>query len=146
MQPYRHIGACLATAAAVLFGTAAQAQEATPPAGVALELNAADLVGEACRITFVATNTGTAPIDRAVYETVLFGADGGVMMLTLFDFGSLPAGVPRVRQFQIADTACGRIGSLLINGAGTCTVEGADSDVCAKGLATSSRLNIGLQG
>ena len=64
MQPYRHIGACL-TLVAVLFGTAAHADDATPPkGGVALELNAADLVGEACRITFVATNTGTAPIDR----------------------------------------------------------------------------------
>ncbi len=145
MQPHRHIGACLA-AAAVLIGTAAAAQDTTPPAGVALELNAADLVGEACRITFVATNKGTAPIDRAVYETVLFGADGGVMLLTLFDFGALPMGVPRVRQFQIADTACGRIGSLLINGAGTCTVEGEASDVCASGLAASSRLDIGLQG
>ena len=111
MQPYRHIGACLAVAV-VLFGTVARADDATPSkGGVALELNAADLVGEACRITFVATNTGTAPIDRAVYETVLFGADGAVMMLTLFDFGALPAGVPRVRQFQIADTACGRIGA-----------------------------------
>ena len=146
MQPLRHIGTCLAFAAA-LFGTAAQAQETTSPeGGVALELNAADLVGEACRITFVATNTGAEPIDRAVYETVLFGAEGGVMMLTLFDFGSLPAGVPRVRQFQIADTACGRSGSVLINGAGTCTVDGAASDICAKGLATSSRLNIELQG
>lgn len=145
MQPYRHIGASLAIAAA-LFCTAAQAQDTTPPAGVALELNAADLVGEACRITFVATNTSAAPIDRAVYETVLFGADGGVMMLTLFDFGALPVGVPRVRQFQIADTACGRIGSLLVNGAGTCTVEDAASDVCTTGLAASSRLDIGLQG
>ncbi len=146
MQPYRHIGACL-TLVAALLGTAAQADDATPSTGgVALELNAADLVGEACRITFVATNTGTAPIDRAVYETVLFGADGGVMMLTLFDFGALPAGVPRVRQFQIADTACGRIGSLLINGAGTCTANDAASDACTKGLATSSRLNIALQG
>lgn len=146
MQPYRHIGACL-TLVAALFGTAAQADDATPSTGgVALELNAADLVGEACRITFVATNTGTAPIDRAVYETVLFGADGAVMMLTLFDFGALPVGVPRVRQFQIADTACGRIGSLLINGAGTCTVNDAASDACTKGLATSSRLNIALQG
>ncbi|MCR8825830.1 hypothetical protein [Pseudosulfitobacter koreensis] len=145
MQPYRHIGASLATAA-VLFATAAQAQDATPPAGVSLELNAADLVGEACRITFVATNTSAAPIDRAVYETVLFNADGGVMMLTLFDFGALPVDVPRVRQFQIADTACGRIGSLLINGAGTCTVDGEASDLCTTGLAASSRLDIGLQG
>ncbi|WP_243253555.1 hypothetical protein [Pseudosulfitobacter sp. DSM 107133] len=130
----------------MFIGTAVRAEDATPPAGVALELNAADLVGEACRITFVATNTGSAPIEQAVYETVLFGADGGVMMLTLFDFGALPVGVPRVRQFQIADTACGRIGSLLINGAGTCTVDGVASDVCTKGLATSSRLNIALQG
>ena len=134
MQPYRHIGACLAVAV-VLFGTVARADDATPSkGGVALELNAADLVGEACRITFVATNTGAEPIDRAVYETVLF------------DFGALPAGVPRVRQFQIADTACGRIGSLLINGAGTCTVDDAESEACTKGLATSSRLNIALQG
>lgn len=112
MQPHRHIGTCLAFAAA-LFGTAAQAQETTSPKGsVALELNAADLVGEACRITFVATNTSAAPIDRAVYETVLFGADGGVMMLTLFDFGSLPR-VCRV-------CASFRLPTLLAGGSGRC--------------------------
>ena len=131
---------------ASLWSAAVSAQNLTPPFGIAMELNAADLVGEACRITFVVTNQTTTPVDKAIYETVLFSKDGQVLMLTLFDFGTLPATVPRVRQFQVSDTACSSIGMVLINGANTCTVNGKDAAVCTVGFSTSSRIDIKLQG
>ena len=131
---------------ASLWSAAVSAQNLTPPFGIAMELNAADLVGEACRITFVVTNQTTTPVDKVIYETVLFSKDGQVLMLTLFDFGTLPATVPRVRQFQVSDTACSSIGMVLINGANTCTVNGKDAAVCTVGFSTSSRIDIKLQG
>lgn len=131
---------------ASLWNAAVSAQTLTPPVGIAMELNAVDLLGEACRITFVVTNQTATPVDKAIYETVLFSKDGQVLMLTLFDFGTLPATVPRVRQFQVSDTACNRIGTVLINGANTCTVDGKDAAVCTVGFSTSSRIDIKLRG
>ena len=145
MQLFRHLK-CAVTLTAALWGAAVSAQDTTASSGIALELNAADLIGEACRITFVATNQLDVPVDKTIYETVLFSDDGQVLMLTLFDFGALPSEVPRVRQFQVADTSCSRIGMVLINGANRCIVAGKDVPVCGQNLRTSSRLSIKLQG
>jgi hypothetical protein len=145
MQSLRHIALGLSLSP-MLWSGIAFAQTPTPITGVAIELNAADLVGEACRITFVVTNQTSTPIDKAIYETVLFSTDGQVLMLTLFDFGKLPAAVPRVRQFQVSDTACSRIGMVLINGANSCLVDGEEVDACTTGFGTSSRIDIKLQG
>jgi hypothetical protein len=131
---------------AALGGAAVSAQETSAPKGIDLELNAADLVGESCRVTFVIINKSEVAVDKAIYETVLFSDDGQVLMLTLFDFGALPFEVPRVRQFQVADTSCSRIGMVLINGANRCIVAGKDVPVCGQNLRTSSRLSIKLQG
>lgn len=134
------------TFTAALWGAAVFADTPTPQKGIAIELNAADLVGEACRVTFVVTNQSQTPVDQAIYETVFFSTSGQVQLLTLFDFGALPAGVPRVRQFQLGDTACNKIGVILINGANTCKVDGQDAPLCANSLNTSSRLPIELKG
>ena len=145
MQLLRHVTYAFSLTTA-LWGAAVSAQTPTPPGGIAMELNAADLLGEACRITFVVANQTTTLIDKAIYETVLFSKDGQVLMLTLFDFGTLPAAIPRVRQFHVSDTACNRIGMVLINGANTCTVNGKDAAACTVGFSTSSRIDIKLQG
>jgi hypothetical protein len=145
MQLLRHVTYAFSLTA-TLWSAAVSAQTPTPSVSISMELNAADLVGEACRITFVATNQTVTPVDKAIYETVLFSTDGHVLMLTLFDFGTLPAAVPRVRQFLVSDTACSRIGMILINGASTCTVDGKEADVCTTDFVTSSRIDIKFQG
>jgi len=132
-----------AAALALLIGSGAAAEEAPR---LEIQLNEADLVGESCRLTFVLTNALEADVDQLVAETVLFSAEWGVVLLTLFDFAALPAGRPRVRQFQVPDTSCVRIGQVLINGISTCTVAGGASPLCAEGLSLSSRIEIGLDG
>lgn len=133
----------IATLTGLLMACAAAAEQ--PPA-LSLELNAAELVGESCRLTFVLSNGLEGEIDGLVAETVLFSSDGAVLLLTLFDFGTLPAGRPRVRQFQVPDTSCNRIGQVLINGIATCTIAGEASDACADALSVSSRLDIKMEG
>jgi hypothetical protein len=117
----------------------------TPP-GIGIELNAGDTIGANCRLTFVATNALPDAVEQAVFETVLFSDEGRVALMTLFDFGALPAGVPRVRQFQIPDIACNRLGMVLVNGADTCRVNGGEAQVCGAGLSTTSRTDIDLRG
>jgi len=134
-----------------LGGTAMAQDTATPPAavpspvGVAIELNAVQDQAGACRLSFMAQNKAQIAIETAVYEAVLFDQAGEVMLLTLFDFRELPAGRPRVRQFDLAGVACADLGRVLINGASQCQSRG-DGDLCEAGLGLSSRTEVELLG
>lgn len=111
-----------------------------------LELNSLKTVEQACRLSFVARNETGTDIEKAVFETVIFDADGGVASLSLFDFRDLPTTRPRVRQFDLPGRTCDAVGRVLINGANTCTVSGEDSDLCDESLSLTSRLNVELIG
>ena len=123
----------------------AQSDEDTPPT-LYLELNAVQDVGDACRLTFLARNETGAEIEKAVFETVIFDASGGVVSLSLFDFRDLPPDRPRVRQFDLPGMACDSVGQALINGANACVVGGAESEVCQNALSLGSRLDVELLG
>ncbi|MEY8843057.1 hypothetical protein AB9K41_28835 [Cribrihabitans sp. XS_ASV171] len=117
---------------------------AAEPAGLSIELSSATDVSGACQMSFVATNETGQDITRAVYEVVLFGADGGVAQLSLLDFRDLPKGRPRVRQFQFDGMDCDQIPRVLINGAQTC--EGAETGGCIDALRLSTRTGTELVG
>lgn len=123
----------------------AQSEDSAPPQ-LFLELNAAQDVAGACRLTFVARNATGLEIEQAVFETVIFDAAGGVISLSLYDFRDLPSGRPRVRQFDVPGIACDGLGQALINGANACRVEGVENGVCDSSLMLSSRLAMGLIG
>ncbi len=113
---------------------------------IQLELNTVQDTAGACRLTFVAQNQTGQDIDRAVFETVMFDQSGSVLGLSLFDFRALPDGTPRVRQFDVPGTTCDALGRVLINGANSCLVAGAESDLCTSGLTVSSRVYLELLG
>lgn len=109
-----------------------------------LELNAAQAQDQGCKLSFVVTNGHPEDIAKAVFEMVIFDVQGQVSRLTLFDFGALPAGRPRVRQFVIPGTSCDTIGQVLFNGATTC--DGAGEGACTRDLGLSSRTEIEVTG
>lgn len=115
---------------ALAVATSAAAQD---DGEIALDLNRMDPVEDACRLTFVADNT-LADLSALALETVLFDQDGRVVALTLFDFGEMPEGARRVRQFDVAGQGCADIAQVLINGVSSCTGEGLDTQVCAQAL------------
>ncbi len=123
----------------------AQTAEETRPT-LSLELNAVQDAGGACRLTFLVQNETGIEIDKAVFETVIFDTSGGVVSLSLFNFRDLPAARPRVRQFELRDIACDTVGQVLINGANSCVVDGAENAVCDTALLLSSRLAVELLG
>jgi hypothetical protein len=129
------------TIPAALLSTAlasgAAAQDAA--ASLQVELNRALPVEGACRLTFVATNGLGADLDQVVFETVLFTRDGAVERLTLLDLGALPAGRPRVREFDMTGLDCDALGRVLFNGVGTCTGD-VEAGACAAGLTLETRL------
>ncbi|WP_278923471.1 MULTISPECIES: hypothetical protein [Pseudophaeobacter] len=133
------------------FGTAATAQETvqemaqTAGPAIAMELSAAEDLNAQCKLSFVVTNGHKSDVEQAVYETVLFDAAGQVARLTLLDFQDLPAGRPRVRQFQFPQ-ACADISRVLINGAQTCSAPALPKGACSQGLSLTSRVKVELLG
>lgn len=115
------------------FATPLSAQETDLEGHIGVELNAAETQEDSCKLTFVITN-GLGKDVAAVYETVLFKKDGQVDRLTLLDFGTLPFGRPRVRQFDVPNLHCENLGRVLFNGAHACTGDGIDASACETGL------------
>ena len=128
--------------AAFLMASAAAAQAEE----VAIELNATTNGNAACTLTFMVTNGHSVAIDQLIYETVLFDAEGQVDRLTLFVFGALPVGTPRVRQFAVPDLPCDQLSRVLFNGLHTCTAEGLDAETCGNGMIPTSRTEIEVLG
>ncbi len=128
------------------FASAAPAQETGPGAAVEIELNAVKANEGSCTLTFLVTNGHAGQIDKVVYETVLFDSAGQVERLTLFDFGTLPPGRPRVRQFSIPGLACDDLSQVLINGANTCQAPDLADTACVAGLILETRTRIGIIG
>jgi len=124
--------------------TSVLAQEEAPDPKLIVELNTAESLDSACRLSFMITNEHPEAIDAAVFETVLFNADGSVNQLTLFDFGALPSNRPRIRQFDVPGQGCDGLGRLLINGAVTC--EAGDANLCVDTLELRTRTEIEVLG
>lgn len=142
---FRRLALVVLTASAMPVATLAQSSE-EGAARLFLELNAVRDVDGACRLTFQAQNATGVEIDQAVFETVIFDTSGAVVSLSLFDFRDLPAGRPRVRQFELPDLACDSIGKALINGASSCVVDETENGICDEALSPSSRLAVELLG
>lgn len=111
-----------------------------------IELNAAQSQGAACTLSFVVQNDLAAGIAQMTYETVLFDTAGQVIQLSLFDFGALPQGRPRVRQFVLDQTDCADLGRILFNGANTCTAPDLADGICESALTLSTRTKIEVLG
>lgn len=122
------------------------AQEEELGEAVLIELNATKANEDSCTLTFLVINGHASEIEKAVYETVLFDSGGQVDRLTLFDFGTLPPGRPRVRQFSVPGMACDGLSQILINGAHTCEATDLPDSACEDGLKLETRAGIEVTG
>jgi len=126
--------------------TGALAQDAELGEAVLVELNATKSTEAGCTLSFLVLNGHASAIDKVVYETVLFDSGGQVERLTLFDFGTLPPGRPRVRQFSVPGVACDGLSQVLINGAHTCDAPDLAETACETGLTLDTRTKIEVIG
>lgn len=138
--------AAVAISASLTFPTGVLAQDKTSGAAVLIELNAVKSNEGGCTLTFLVTNGHASQIEKVVYETVLFDSAGQVDRLTLFDFGTLPPGRPRVRQFSVPGIACDALSQVLINGAHTCEAPNLADSACEAGLILNTRTKIEVIG
>lgn len=142
----RNMTAASLAGLALAFGGVALADETQATKAVSIELNAVKPSEGGCTLTFLAQNGYESGIEKVVYETVLFDNAGQVDRLTLFDFGALPAGRPRVRQFTVSGLTCDGLGQILINGAHTCDTADLGDDACEAGLILNTRTEIEVIG
>lgn len=105
---------------------------------ISVELNSTQQLDDACQLTFLLKNSLEQTVSSLVFETVLLTKEGEVDRLTLFDMRDIPAGTPRVRQFNVPQLQCEALGQVLINGLSTC--EGLEPTECAGSISYSSRI------
>ncbi|MHA7777326.1 hypothetical protein [Roseibium sp. M-1] len=129
----------LALVSACLGATAVGAQ----PAGtISIQLNGAETVGDACRLTFVIRNELASPVNALGLDLVMFDKSDGVSGYAAIDFGDLPAGKTRVRQYDVAKGDCSGISRVLLNEVRACEIEGSPSEDCLPKLQISARSEI----
>mgnify|MGYP003667310846 CR=1 FL=1 len=136
-----HTTAALACA---LLAAPVAAQTADEPP-FSLELNsAAQTDAGSCRLTYVAVNGTKTPLGQTDFEVAVFDAEGVVSQFLVLKFGPLVAGKTKVLQFDFDQTPCDQISRIVVNNAPACTLAetGEQSDICLKGLETSSRTAI----
>ncbi|SCZ26037.1 hypothetical protein [Afifella marina] len=129
-------------AALISFGLAGSASAADGKIGV--ELNRLQQMDATCRLSLVFTNRLDVTIDQLELETVLFDPDGGAMRFLVLKSQPLIPGKIRVSQYDLADTQCSDVGSVLINDVVGCKGEGLGPATCLAKLAPSSRTDAAL--
>ncbi|MEX0957039.1 MAG: hypothetical protein WDZ83_17730 [Rhizobiaceae bacterium] len=130
----RIIGSVMALALPFAAGPVAAQDEPV----LAMDLNGLTQTDAGCRFTFVIENMLPGDLNKAIFEFVLFGADGLVERLLTLDFKELPKGKTRVRQFDLADLQCTALARILVNDASECSGEGTDPAACMRDLKTST--------
>ena len=140
-MPSKANRACLALAMVAGFLTSGQGAAAQDPQSgrIGVELNRLEQNGEACRLTFVVSNELGSDLSGSGFEMVIFDANGLVRLMTVFDFGALPAGKTVVKRFELPDTGCGSVSRILVNSATRCIGPGIDASQCAAALTTTNR-------
>ncbi len=137
--PHRLLGAVLCASLAAL-PLPSLAQTAAQTGNIELELNTSGDQGSGCRLTYVATNNTSVPLEKMSYEVAVYDGAGVVQQLFVLDFGWLPVGKTRVVQFDLPDQSCGDISRISVNGPVDCaSPEGAQS-VCRDSVILSSRV------
>src|ERR1700740_1376387 len=88
---------------------------AEPPSTIGVELNRLEDQGGNCRAYLVITNPGAAEYSGFALDLVIFDRGGTIMYRLAVDAAPVRPEKTSVKVFDIPETACGAIGSILVN-------------------------------
>ena len=117
---------------------------AEPPSTIGVELNRLEDQGGNCRAYLVITNPGPAEFSGFALDLVVFDRGGTIMRRLAVDVAPLRPTKTSVKVFDISETACGAIGSILVNDVIHCRDKSGDVAGCVERLSTSSKLAVSL--
>jgi hypothetical protein len=136
-----------ATSFAVLVGLAAQGLMFSPALaedGLSIELNKLESQDQGCRAYFVIDNKNSTTYETLKLDFVVFGRDGVISQRFAVDLAPLNANKRTVKLFDIPDTACDQMGSILINEVMGCKVDSREDANCLQEISVSSRTDVQL--
>ena len=119
----------------------AVAQEGKAAEGLSLELNKLEDRDGSCRAYLVFDNRSDARYDTFKLDLVLFGTDGVIIRRMAVEAAPLRPEKKAVKLFDITGTACGAIGSVLVNDVLGCHDAEGDRNDCITGLKVGSRVS-----
>lgn len=112
--------------------------------GIGIELNRLEEQGPNCRAYLVITNPGETTFSGFKLDLVIFDRPGTIMRRLALDLAPLRAAKTSVKVFDIADTPCAAIGSILLNDVVDCRdAKGAVAD-CIDRVSAGSKLPVSL--
>lgn len=132
------LGVYAMATSALLFSLAANAQEPT----LSVELNKVEQQDNACRAYFVVENKGTAAYQALKLDLVIFKADGVIGRRFSVDLAPLKPLKKTVKLFDLDQTGCDQIGSVLINEAVDCKSDSGAVADCLAAMTVKSITNI----
>jgi hypothetical protein len=117
---------------------------AEPAQPIGLELNRLEQRGTGCRAYLVIANPGPAAFTGFTLDLVLFDRGGTITRRLAVDIAPVRPEKTMVKVFDIAETACGATGSILVNDVLHCRDAGGDVAGCVDRVTTSSKLPVRL--
>jgi hypothetical protein len=117
---------------------------AEPPSTIGVELNRLEDQGGNCRAYLVITNPGSEEFSGFTLDLVVFDGGGTIMRRLAVNVSPLRPAKTSVKVFDIAETACRAIGSILVNDVIHCRDKTGDVTGCVDRLTTSSKLAVSL--
>ena len=117
---------------------------AESPSTIGVELNRLEDQGGNCRAYLVITNPGSAEFSGFALDLVVFDRGGTIMRRLAVDVAPIRPAKTSVKVFDISETACGAIGSILVNDVIHCRDKSGDVAGCVERLSTSSKLAVSL--
>jgi hypothetical protein len=133
---------------AVLLGAAllswVSAKAAETPTKIGVELNRLEDQNGNCRAYLVISNPGSADFSGFALDLVVFDRGGTIMRRLAVDVAPVRPAKTSVKVFDIPETTCGAIGSILVNDVIHCRDPTGDVAECIDRLSTSSKLSVSL--
>ena len=117
---------------------------AEAPSSIGVELNRLEDQGGNCRAYLVISNPGSAEFSGFALDLVVFDRGGTIMRRLAVDMAPLRQAKTSVKVFEISETACSAIGSILVNDVIHCRDKSGDVAGCVDRLSTSSKLAVSL--
>jgi hypothetical protein len=120
------------------------AMAAEAPAKIGLELNRLEDQAGNCRAYLVISNPGSAEYSGFALDLVVFDRGGTIMRRLAVDVAPVRPAKTSVKVFDIPETTCGAIGSILVNDVIHCRDASGDVAECIDRLSASSKLPVSL--
>ena len=114
------------------------------PSTIGVELNRLEDQGGHCRAYLVIANPGSEEFSGFTLDLVVFDRGGTIMHRLAVDVAPVRPAKTTVKVFDITQTACDAIGSILVNDVIRCRDKTGDVAGCVDRLTTSSKLAVSL--